>query len=114
MTNETLRLMASAMTDCEWCQVAGGARTRASAHVHFAPRLLELPGVKAAVVGRRRLMQVCAVRSCGTFGAVSRLKKDGAPTTAIRMSGAIRTEIMPPPGTHQCERRTVQPQYRSG
>src|SRR2546423_13556012 len=39
-------------------------------------------------------MQLCPVRSCGLFGAERLAKYDGAPTTAIRRSGPIRTAIM--------------------
>jgi NADP-dependent 3-hydroxy acid dehydrogenase YdfG len=39
-------------------------------------------------------MQLCPIRSCGVFGSDRFLKYDGAPTTAMRMSGPIRTAIM--------------------
>ncbi len=45
-------------------------------------------------VVRRRLMQLCPISSCGVFGSDRFLKYDGAPTTAMRMSGPMRTAIM--------------------
>ena len=39
-------------------------------------------------------MQLCPIRSCGVFGSGRFRKYEGAPTTAMRMSGPIRTAIM--------------------
>src|SRR5690349_24399990 len=39
-------------------------------------------------------MQLWLVKSCGFFGADRFAKYAGAPTTAMRMSGPIRTAIM--------------------
>lgn len=39
-------------------------------------------------------MPLCAVRSCGFFGADRFAKYDGAPTAAMRMSGPISMAIM--------------------
>jgi hypothetical protein len=39
-------------------------------------------------------MQLCSIRSCGFFGSARALKYEGAPTTAMRMSGPIRMAIM--------------------
>ncbi len=39
-------------------------------------------------------MQLCCIRSCGTLGKRLSRKYDGVATTAIRMSGPIRTAIM--------------------
>lgn len=39
-------------------------------------------------------MQVCSVKSWGTFGRGRVAKWDGEPTTAIRISGPMRTATM--------------------
>ena len=39
-------------------------------------------------------MQLCPMRSCGVFGSGRFRKYEGAPTTAMRMSGPIRAAIM--------------------
>jgi len=39
-------------------------------------------------------MQLWSVKFCGFFGGDRFAKYDGAPTTAIRMSGPMRTAIM--------------------
>jgi hypothetical protein len=39
-------------------------------------------------------MQLCSVKSCGFSGGDRFAKYDVAPTTAIRMSGPMRTAIM--------------------
>ena len=39
-------------------------------------------------------MQLCSVKSCGFSGSGRFAKYDGAPTTAIHMSGPMRTAIM--------------------
>ena len=39
-------------------------------------------------------MQLWPISSCGRFGSGRLRKYDGAPTTAMRMSGPIRTAIM--------------------
>ena len=40
-------------------------------------------------------MQLCSMRSCGAFGSGRLRKYEGAPTTAMRISGPIRTTIDP-------------------
>src|SRR5215203_4471680 len=44
-------------------------------------------------VGRRRLMQACAVESCGVSGGARFAKYDFAPMTAKRTSGPMRTAM---------------------
>jgi hypothetical protein len=46
-------------------------------------------------MGQAQIVQSCSFRPCGVFGGLRSVKYAGAPTTAIRASGAILTEIIP-------------------
>ena len=65
-----------------------------NAHLQLAPAFLELPGVQPAMGRKAQIDAVVPIRSCGVFGAGRFVKYDGAPTTAMRMSGPMRTAIM--------------------
>ena len=65
------------------------------AHSQFAVPFFELPGVEPAMGGQAQIDAVVTEQFLRRAVAGDRFARyDGAPTTAMRMSGPIRTAIM--------------------